>query len=126
MYSLYAPSKQYLVHSLSLIRTTNSVELDMLCALGPTVSCVSYFLLLNGTIWFFSFPALVTDSHQEALEVSTALGADGFLQRHVVFLQVHVLNGLQIDLGNTGSQYVMGAIWYVCNPKACLGSLTSY
>lgn len=52
----------------------------------------------------------MADGHQEALEVSAALRADGFLQWHVVFLQVHVLNRLQVDLGSTEIRHVRGGI----------------
>lgn len=36
--------------------------------------------------------------YEEALEVTAALRAQGILQGHVIFLQVHVLDGLQIHL----------------------------
>lgn len=38
---------------------------------------------------------------EEALEVSAALVPQGVLQRHVVLLQVQVLDGLQIKLQTT-------------------------
>lgn len=40
----------------------------------------------------------VQDLDEEAFEVSTALGIQGVFQGDVVFLQVHVLHGLQVDL----------------------------
>jgi len=40
----------------------------------------------------------VKDGQQETLEISTTLRADGLFQRHIIFLQVHVFNGLQINL----------------------------
>lgn len=40
----------------------------------------------------------VADGQEEALEVAAALVPQGVLQRHVVLLQVHVLDGLQVVL----------------------------
>lgn len=82
----------------------------MLCALGVHGCCVGCCVsfLINVSVGRFSFHALMADGHQEALKVSTALRADGFLQRHVVFLQVHVLNRLQVDLGHRDTEQVMG------------------
>lgn len=44
---------------------------------------------------------LVADGHEEAFKVAAALVLQGVLQRHVVLLQIHVLDGLQIVLLTT-------------------------
>lgn len=42
--------------------------------------------------------ASVQDLNEEAFEVSTTLGIQSLFQGDIVFLQVHVLYGLQVDL----------------------------
>lgn len=43
----------------------------------------------------------MANSQKEALEVSAALVPQGVFQRHVILLQVQVLDGLQIKLQTT-------------------------
>lgn len=69
-------------------------------------------------VWWTSNPAhttsnpaqiqvLVQDGQQEALEISAAFRGDGFLQGHIIFFQVHVFNGFQINLGKQNSVHYM-------------------
>lgn len=47
----------------------------------------------------------MADRQEEALEVAAALALQGLLQGHVVFLQVHVLDGLQVVLSTRRKEH---------------------
>lgn len=58
----------------------------------------------------------MANGQEEALEVSAALVPQGVLQRHVVLLQVQVLDGLQIKLQTTRleqkTRIKLGMLWF--------------